>query len=136
MNKSDLIVIRDYTPEDKNFVLATWLRGLYYGDSVYSNMKKQTFMENYHTILETVINNSAIQIKVACLKEDSNVILGYAVLANAPQTIHWVFVKKFWRNIGLARDLVPKDTNTVTNLTKIGLSILKKKDWAFNPFLV
>lgn len=136
INKADLIAVRDYVPEDKNFILATWLRGLYYGDSVYSNMKKQTFMETYHKIIETVLATPQIKIKIACLKEDPSVILGYAALAATPNTIHWVFVKKFWRGIGLAKDLVPKETNATTHLTKIGLSILKKKDWAFNPFLI
>lgn len=136
MQKNELVTVRGYLPEDKNFILATWLRGLYYGDSVYSNMKKQAFMENYHVVAMSVLNTPQINIRVACLKEDPSVILGYAVLAATPNALHWVFVKKSWRNIGLAKDLVPKNVNVATHLTKTGLSILKKKDWQFNPFLL
>jgi hypothetical protein len=136
MNKADLITIRDYLPEDKNFILATWLRGLYYGDSWFSEVKKHTFMQVYHLVLNVLLEKPNNYVKVACLKEDPSVIMGYAILSKDPKAIHWVFIKKSWRNIGLAKDLIPKDYTTVTHLTKTGLSIIKKKNWSFNPFLI
>ena len=93
-------------------------------------------MENYHTVINSVLSTPQINIKVACLKEDPSVILGYAVLAATPNALHWVFIKKSWRNIGLAKDLISKNVNVATHLTKTGLSIIKKKDWQFNPFLL
>lgn len=133
MNKSELVVIRGYRPEDKHFIYASWLRGLYHGATTYSDVKKQVFMENYHKILEFILQRPTTEIKVACLKEDQDVILGYSVLGK--DCLHWVFCKKAFRGIGIGRDLVPAHINTVTHMTKTGTSIVKKKGWEFNPFL-
>lgn len=139
MDKKELVVVRAYNPSDRNFILATWLRGLYYGDNFWREVPKDIFMERYHTLVEHAIDDSKTVIQVACLKEDPEVILGYAVLgANTTGiTLHWCFVKSAWRSIGIAKGLVPKEhINAVTHLTKTGLSILRKNpDVIFNPFL-
>ena len=135
MNKSELVAIRDAQPEDLNFIMATWLRGMYYGESWLSSMKKQDFMKSYHSVIEFTLRNPSTRVTVACLKDDPSVILGYAFLSTASKAVHWVFIKKSWRAIGLAKDLVPGDFNAATNLTKVGSAIVKKKEWAFNPFL-
>lgn len=134
MNKTDLIAYRTMIPEDKNFIMATFLRGLYYGDSVFTNIPKNIFMTNYHTVAEGILARPSTRISIACLKEDPTVILGYSVL-NDNETLSWVFVKKNWRGIGIAKDLTPSTVKTVTHLTKVGLSIVKKKGLVFNPFL-
>lgn len=136
MNKSELVAIRDAVPDDLNFVYASWLRGLYYGDSVFSQMKKSDFMQHYQGFIEVILRSPGVRVKIACLKDDPGVILGYAVLTGDANGVHFVFIKKSWRGIGLARDLVPKDANLATCLTKVGLAIVKKKEWAFNPFII
>lgn len=134
MNKSELISIRNYVQDDRNFILATFLRGLYYGDSWFSQMEKKAFMEHYNKVVNFILDSPKTTIKIACLKEDPNVVLGYALLAE-PNGVHWIHVKREWRKIGLARDLVPNTVNTVTHLSKVGLSIVKNHNLKFNPFL-
>jgi hypothetical protein len=136
MIKSDLVCVRTLLPEDKNFIFATWLRGLYYGDSVYSHMRKQTFMAGYHAVIDHILEKPTTVVKIACLKDDPSVILGYSVLSEAETVLEFVFVKKQWRKIGIAKDLVPSTVRHVTHLTKAGLGIVKQKDWDFNPFLI
>jgi len=140
MDKKDLVLIRNTSPNDKNFILATWLRGLYYGDSWFREMPKDIYMACYHAVLERILANPDTLVQVACLKEDPDVILGYSVLAPNVTgiTLHWVFVKSAWRNIGIGKSLIPIErTNAVTHLTKSGLSILRKHpEVVFNPFLV
>ena len=135
MNKSDLIAIRSVRPEDMNFIYASWLRGLYYGDSVFSLVPKQIFMSNYHKVLDFLLKSNNTEITVACLKDDPEVILGYAVLSKNPRTLHYVFVKKQWRSIGIAKGLIPGDINVATHFTKVGFSIMNKKGWTYNPFI-
>ncbi len=134
MNKTDLIVTRDSTPSDLNFILATFLRALYYGDTWFKEIPKDIFMKNYHQVIETLLSRSLV--KVACLKEDPEVIVGYAIFSKAnPNVLHFTFVKSVWRNIGVMKSLVPQSTNCVTHLTKVGLSIIKKHQGViFNPF--
>lgn len=140
LDKTDLVAIRDATPSDKNFIMATFLRGLYYGDSWFKDISKDIFMGNYHTILENLLAHPSATIKVACLKDDPEVILGYAIyrVANQLSVLDFVFVKSAWRRIGIAKSLVPNNVWAVTHLTKTGRFIWKAKlpGAQFNPFLL
>lgn len=127
--------IRDATENDRNFILATFLRGLYYGDSWFSLIPKQVFMVNYKPVAELLVSGKTTAVKIACLKEDPDVILGYSILSNDYQTIHWVHVKNAWRHKGIARSLLPKYPTAVTHLTRLGKDLLPKFDsCSFNPF--
>lgn len=132
MHNFEFVETRDYMPSDFNFIMKTFLLGLYFGDSWFSEIPKDIFMKEYHKIIEILLTRSTV--KVACLKEDPETILGYAILGKG--SVHWVFIKKAWRGVGLAKDLVPSDTKIVTHCTKVGLGIAKKKGLIFNPFLL
>lgn len=135
MNKSDLVQIRGFLPDDRNLIFSTWLIGLFYGHTFYSLIPKHIFMANYHTVIENLLKSPKVEVRIACLKEDPSVILGYSILGSE-NAVHWVFVKKSWRGIGIAKDLVPATVVASTHFTKLGLSIMKKKNIAYNPFLV
>lgn len=133
MNKKDLIDIRDVVEADRGFIFATWLRGLRYGNSWFELIDSVVYFKVYHDAIEHILNKPNITIKVACLKEDPEVILGYSVYKD--NRLDWVFVKKAWRSIGIAKSLVPPSVHTVTHITNVGLSILKKhQNVRFNPF--
>jgi hypothetical protein len=129
--------IRDAKADDRNFVLATFLRGLYYGDSWFSLIPKDIFMANYKKVGEFLVTSPNINIKVACLKEDPDVIIGYSILSQDFSTIHWVYVKNIWRKQGIGRSLVPQHPTTVTHLTALGKTLLSKfENCIFNPFAI
>lgn len=133
MSEEQIYEVRDYKPEDKSFIMATFLRGLYYGDSWFSLIPKDVFMTNYKHIIEALMVKNTV--KVACLCEDKDVILGYSILSNDFKTIHFCFVKSAWRKQGIARSLLPKYPQDVTHLTVLGKSLLLKfKNCIFNPF--
>lgn len=132
---ADLYDIRDYQQEDKNFVLATFLRGVYYGDSWFSQIRKDIFMDNYKRIAEFAIDSGKVIVKVACLREDSDVIIGYSILSADYQAISWVYVKKAWRLKGIAKSLLPKYPRYITHLSKLGQELMTKLPTAvYNPF--
>lgn len=134
-NFQGLYDIRDYREEDKNFILATFLRGLYYGDSWFSQIDKPVFMENYKKVIENLVDSPKTLIKVACLKEEHDVIIGYSILSANYHTVHWVYVKNAFRKAGIGRSLVPSFPNEVTHLTTLGKSLMNKIPTAkFNPF--
>jgi len=127
--------VRDYRPTDRSFVLATFLRGLYYGDSWFSEIPKDIFMENYKRVVEALLNSPNVVVKVACLKEDPDVILGYSILSSDLKAIAFVYVKSAWRKKGIGRSLLPQFPIAVTHLTALGKSLLSKLPGAvFNPF--
>lgn len=150
--------IRDAVNSDISFIMATFLRGLYYGDSFndpddnpnpdhvvkcLSLMPKDVFMDNYKKIVQALVASPKNVVKVACLKEDPDVILGYSVLSADHQTVHWVYVKKGpkedggWRRKGIGRSLVPNNPTSVTHLTELGRMLLPKlPKCVYNPFNV
>lgn len=142
INKQELISTRAATPKDHNFIMATFLRGLYYGDTWFNLVPKNIFMAHYHAILERLLK-SQVTIKVACLRDDPEVILGYSVsrkIAVQDQSvtiIDWIFVKSAWRKIGIAKTLMPENAQACSHMTKLGLSIMRQKapNMVFNPFL-
>lgn len=143
IDRKDLITIRDYLPSDKPLVLATWLKGVYYGDW-YQNIPKAIFMENYRALLDRVLASPNTKIKMACLKDDPDTILGYSVYhtkiydGNRVTVLDWVFIKAAWRSIGIAKSLLPPDVQAFTHASKSGLAIAKQKypHLIFNPFIL
>lgn len=135
MNKEiyTLMTIRAPKEEDRSFIMATWLRGLYYGNPWFKEIEKDNFMAKYHDIISRMLTKPTAQVYVAVLKDDLDVILGYSV--TEPKIIHWVFVKEAWRKMGIATALVPKDADTATHLTMLGKK-LKPQSMEFNPFLI
>jgi hypothetical protein len=131
----ELCTFREARTEDHAFILSTWLRGLYYGGPFFREIEKSSFFKHYQLIVKGILARS--QIQIACLKEDHDVILGYAVTQekNTDVILHWVFVKSAWRRVGLARDLIPNTVSAVTHLTQVGKS-LKPEKWKFDPFLI
>jgi len=142
-NKSEVVsteslIVRDGKEEDKPFIFSSWLPSLYYGDSWFSHIPKDIFMKNYHDILEQILTRAII--KVACLKSDPDIIVGYAIFSfaqPASRCLEWTYVKAAWRGIGVAKMLVPaSEINTVTHLNRVGVSILyNHPNIVFNPFI-
>jgi hypothetical protein len=133
IQKKDLVAVRDWVPGDRNFILSTWLKGLRYGNEWFEAIDSKVYFDFYHKVIETILAHPLTTVKVACLADDSDVILGYSV--STGPCLNWAFVKKEWRSIGIGRDLVSKEITTVTHLTSLGKSILRKHpELKFNPF--
>ena len=135
MSFRELYDIRDANNSDKNFILATFLRGVYYGDSWFSMIPKDIFMNKYKVLAAKLVNDPKMVIKIACLPEDPDVILGYSIMSPDYQAVVWCFVKTAWRRKGIARSLLPQHPVAVTHLTALGKSLLNKfPNAVFNPF--
>lgn len=131
----ELYDIRDYVEDDKSFVMSTFLRGIYYGNTWFEMIPKDIFMNNYKYNVEAIVDNAKTVIKVACMKDSPDVILGYSVVSGDFQTIHFVYVKKAWRKAGVGKSLVPKHPQFASHMTEVGKQLLPKiKPCVFNPF--
>lgn len=133
VDKKDLLTIRDKHDADINFIMATWLRGLRYGNDWFELIESNAYYDNYHKFIENLLAKPNVTVKISCLKEDPEVILGYSVFEG--NTAHFVFVKKSWRNIGIAKSLLPESTNRATHITKPVIEIMRRYKISFNPFL-
>jgi len=104
-----LISIRDHISDDEPFLFATYLKNNWYDKTNSTTLKKATWMSLQHKRLEKVLQNQ--KVKIACLKSDPDVIIGYAFEdAGKP----FVYIKLAWR--GLA-DLKPKLIESIGETT-------------------
>lgn len=133
--KKDLIKLRSGTLDDINLVFSSWLDGLRFGNWVYGLIDKAVYYQTQHKVIEYLLARPTVSVRVACLADAPDVIIGYSVFEN--NKLHWIYVKKKWRGIGVARDLMPYNIDTVTNITNVGLVIMRAKlpHVRFNPFL-
>ncbi len=137
MKSSDLFEVRPYRKSDKNFILATWLRGLKYGNEWFNLIPSDIYFKTYQTVIEKLLDSPSVSIKVCCLKEENDAILGYSILSHNETVLNWAFTKSAWRKIGIMKSLVPSTVTAVTHVTDVGVSLLKKTpNVVFNPFLL
>lgn len=136
LEKAGLVKIRDWKLGDANFILSTFLRGLYYGNDWFREIPKDIFMSKYHDVAEHLLAYPTVCVKVSCLKEDEDVILGYSISREVDnQTVlDFIFVKSAWRKIGIGKSLLPPNFTAVSHLTKVGKA-LKPVNCVFNPFI-
>jgi GNAT superfamily N-acetyltransferase len=137
-NFQGLYKIRPYKESDKKFILATFLRGLYYGDFFFNEIPKNIFMDNYKFVAEKLITSKTNTVVIACLPDDEDVILAYSIMSSNFETIHWIYVKAAWRKQGIGKSITPLYPTYVSHLSKLGKELLKTKykETKFNPFYV
>lgn len=136
INRDELILIRPGEEADYAFVYSTWLQNLRHSNDWFKLIDAEVYYPVYHKVVERILETPFVRLKVACLKEDPTVILGYSV--SNQDTLHWVHVRKSWRSIGIAKSLVPSSVKTVTHVNKLGMSYLLSHpgQLSFNPFLI
>lgn len=126
------ITIREPQPEDINFLLSTFLKGLYYGSKFWALVDQEAFFSNYEPFIKQLMLRS--DVKIACLEDDTDVILGYSI--SRSNVLHFLFVKKSYRKLGIGKLLYPIGIDTVSHITDQGDSMRKKLNLKFNPFLI
>jgi GNAT superfamily N-acetyltransferase len=124
-------IIRNHRIEDESFIYSTWLLGLYYGDDkIKAETPDHAFMKAYRPIIRLLLARPDTKIKVVCVTEDPDTIIGYSVFEG--DTLHWVFVRPAWRKFGLAKKLIPPSTAAYSHLTKLG-NCLRPRHWLHKP---
>jgi hypothetical protein len=127
---SSRVSLRLITADDLPFIYATWLKGLRYGNATYKQIDKTVYYTKYQVVIKALLGSS--NVIVACLTSDPETIVGYSV--SNGDTLHWVYVKESWRQLGVATLVVPNSVHKVSHLTDIGAKAMKKR-YIFDPFL-
>lgn len=135
----NLVEIRDGDIDEKDFkelIYSSWLRPLYYDNDAFQAINSESYFKKYPIVINRILSLPDIAIRVACLRDDPNVIIGYSVLE--PEKLHWVYVKKAWRQLGICKKLIPKGTAIHTHTTDMWGYIEKTsrfKNMVYDPFL-
>lgn len=127
-----MVKVRDAVEDDISFIYATMLRGLYYGSDYWHTVDKAIFFAKYENRLNKLLMTEGVTVKVACLPDASDVILGYAIYSHQ-DALHWIFVKQAWRRQGLATLLAPGPFKCSTAHTNLGELLRNKHKIAFIP---
>lgn len=121
--------------EYKHVVHARWLRSLRHGNDFFRLVDAEGYYAAYFQHIITMMNRPGATIRMAVLTDDRDVVLGFSVARGS--ILDYVHVQAAQRRMGIGKSLIPKDIDTITHLTKTGLTIWGSKYgyWKFNPFL-
>ena len=121
--------------KDIPFIYATMLNSLRVDSVIGSSTRKSVFYNEYNPILDNILLNA--RVTVACLPDDSNVILGYAI--HDGNLLHYVYIKEAFRLQGIAKDLYQHigQPNIITHETKTAMPIIANSvNFIYNPFIL
>lgn len=123
---------KDLPTQYEALVFSKWKRSLKYSNDYFKLIDDQSYYTHYHRYLEMIIAKAMI--RLAVLSDDFDIVLGFSCVRD--NVLDYVHVHKDYRRIGIGKSLVPNNIDTITHLTKIGLSIwAKQKDVVFDPFI-
>ena len=127
------VITRPARPADRNFILATWLRGQYYGNPGFKLVPQDEFFKSYTSVVERILYDPEIDITIASGNEDPNWIAGFAV--RKQDALYWIHVKEDFRKKGIAKLLIGEiPISRIKALTKAGAAIARKKGLIFDLF--
>ena len=95
--------IRQAIPSDIPFIYATWLNSQKHDSIVGLSTTKTIFYEQYRQVIDYILAKTDTKVYVASMPNDPDTIFGYMVCE--PDTLHYVFVKETFWNLGIARHL-------------------------------
>jgi hypothetical protein len=119
---------------DHPFVLSTWLRTA----SQDPRIDEDTFFSEHQRAIKSLLPRATAV--VACAKDDPEQLFGY-VVANPPDTLHYLFTKNWCRRMGIGRrlmveafgDATPTETSNTSKAWSSAASAMGIKA-RFNPY--
>jgi GNAT superfamily N-acetyltransferase len=136
------IVIRDYVAEDLAFFYKSCLHH-YKHSSLYTRyINDEVFYDSHHYLITQCLRRPTAVLRFASLAEDPNIVFGFIWADLEPETVHYIYVKKAFRRLGIARLLIDDvfdDDQEIyfTHMTRdAGFIIEKIKGFIYNPYLL
>jgi hypothetical protein len=121
--KPATIVLRKFDPEgDSGFIYASWRNALWFDDKIRDERLAHSFFSKASKAIKAVLAYPTLSVRIACLQDDHNLIVGYSVLVG--DHMDWIYVKIDYRNKGIGR-LLSRGVKTYSDpQTTIGKAIL------------
>lgn len=104
----DEVDIRLMRPADLEFVMRSWLNAYKHASSFARRIKNSVYYKWHHKIITGILLRKTTLTYVAVLREDSDTILGFLTFEefDNEQVVHFCYVKKDFRKMGLCRSLL------------------------------
>lgn len=103
----EAVQIRRYAPEtDEAFIYSSWLN-TYKHDSYFAKrIKPYVFFKGHRQILNHILFKPIVKALIAHPKDEPDTITGYLIYERHEKpVVHFVFVKKEFQKLGIARTL-------------------------------
>lgn len=120
-------------PDDyKNLIRAPFLNSLRYGNDLFKLVDRDSYFLNYSRYIEFLLQRQSLVVRAAVLIDET--VLGWSIVED--KTLHYVWVKKELRRQGIGRSLLPKEFDTITHITNVGINIWVNKfpEVKFDPY--
>lgn len=131
------VEIRLVKKEDMAFIYSTWLKSYFYSSEFTKKLSKKIYFDMHHKAIDRFLDRGGL-IYIAHAKDEPDVILGYMATDMEDTIIQYIYVKKTFREMGIAKALT-KNLNieklTFTHFTDDTKWILKKyPTLTYNPY--
>lgn len=104
---SERIYFRAHTPEDTNFIYATWLNSYYFGSRFAERITKTIYYDYHQQVLEKILTHPDTKILIACNPQNPNTIFGYLVHQTfKTPIIQYIYVKGPFQKLGIAAEMI------------------------------
>lgn len=136
INSCKILTFRGHCPTQfKAFIYSNWMNSLRFGNDYFKLTQSATFYDAYGKYITDIMHREDARVRVCVLSDDEDTALGFSV--DEKDILHYVYVKKECRKMGIANFLVVRGFKTISHITHIGLSIWQEKypTINLNPFL-
>lgn len=118
------VIIRNYKEDsDAPFLFATWRKSIWFENKNNTDSIDPIFFRLKTKQIKLILENPHCNVKIACLNDDHDQIVGYSVMIGSE--IKFVYVKIEYRKQGIAKLLTRGFIFVSKPETKIGASIVR-----------
>ena len=118
------VILRDLIPTDQALIYSSWRNALWFAEKR-PDSEADKFYAMTSKSIRKLLSETDNHVKIACLQEDPDEIIGYSVMNK--DHLYFVYVKADYRKKGIG-SLLTKGFETVTRpQTRIGKVLVEKK---------
>jgi hypothetical protein len=126
---TDDIAIREANQSDYPFIFSTWLRCYKHTSYFAKRIRNDVFFAYHHKIIEGILDRPKSIKQMAVLKNDPDVVIGYLIYEKLiKDTIHFIYLKKDWRGMGIREKLIEHEKIDFNNCIFTHWTSVKKKN--------
>lgn len=140
--KNDLL-IREMTTGDRNFIYKSIISHYRHSSPHPAQIPDGIYFDYHHYLISKVMRYAGNVVRVAALKDDPDIVFGFIWANFEPETVHYLYVKKAFRRMGIGRllyeSVFSRDTPDIyyTHHTKEAAFLAHKyEQLIFNPYLL
>lgn len=98
------ILIREFKPEDVNFIISCWVKSSYKSSTGYKE-RLGVYHRGIDSLIKKKYDRKELLAYVACMEDDPDLLLGFVVIG-MDMSLHYVYVKEAFKRQGIGTKLL------------------------------